>query len=70
MGEIVTRNDDVTARLTVSFQSEPLLGLLVPVEMREEYRMKDNANRIIGSASYGKFRRFQVTVDERIGPIR
>ena len=69
MGEVVTRNRDVTARLTVSFQSEPLLGLLVPVEMHEEYRMKDKANLIVGTATYGKFRQFQVTVDQRIEEI-
>jgi len=70
MGEIVTRNRDVTARLTVSFQSEPLLGLLVPVEMREEYQMKDKPDLIVGTATYGKFRQFQVKVEEEIGPIR
>lgn len=70
MGEIITRNQDVTARLTVSFQSEPLLGLLVPVEMREEYRMKDKVDVIVGTATYGKFRQFQVKVEEEIGPIR
>ena len=70
MGEITTRNQDVTARLTVSFQSEPLLGLLVPVEMREEYRMKDKVDLIVGTATYGKFRQFQVKVEEEIGPIR
>ena len=70
MGELVRQNGDVTARLTVSFQSEPLLGLLVPVEMREQYMTKRHTHAISGTATYGKFRQFRVRVDEKINPIR
>ena len=37
MSEMITENDDVRGQINVSYQSEPLLGLLVPIEMRERY---------------------------------
>lgn len=61
MTEIVVESRDVRAQMTVSFQSEPLLGLLVPVEMRESYRSKTrSATRIETRARYGKFSEFSV----------
>ena len=37
MSEMITENDDVRGQINISYQSEPLLGLLVPIEMRERY---------------------------------
>jgi hypothetical protein len=51
--------------IDVSYQSEPLLGLLVPIEMREWYDRRRNSSRIEAIATYGRFRQFQVTVDEK-----
>jgi hypothetical protein len=63
MSELVARNRAVKATIDVSYQSEPLVGLLVPIEMREEY--KDPAgSHITGIATYGRFRQFAVNVDE------
>ena len=54
MSELVTEGSDVAATITVSYQSEPLMGFLVPVEMRERYvGLRDH---IEGHAVYGKFR--------------
>jgi len=47
----------VNATVTVSYQSEPLMGFLVPVEMRESYDL--SGERIVGRAEYGKFRQIQ-----------
>lgn len=47
------------ATVTVSYQSEPLMGFLVPVEMRESYVAK--GERIEGAAVYGRLRRVQAT---------
>ncbi|HUE85676.1 MAG TPA: hypothetical protein VMO26_06325, partial [Vicinamibacterales bacterium] len=58
MSELVMENSEVTATINVSYQSEPMLGFLVPVEMRERYRARDE--RVDGVATYGRFRRFQV----------
>ena len=39
--------------------------MLVPHEMREKYQPRSGA-AIEGRASYAKFRRYQVTVDETL----
>jgi hypothetical protein len=70
MTELITEDDDVRGQVNVSYQSEPLVGLLVPIEMRERYTRRGYRATITGEATYGKFRRFQVEVDERIEPIR
>jgi hypothetical protein len=70
MGELVTENADLRAQINVSYQSEPLLGLFVPVEMRERYTSSRRATVIEGTATYGRFRRFGVTTDEELVPVR
>jgi hypothetical protein len=70
MSELVVRNGPVRAQVNVSYQSAPLLGFLVPIEMREKYTRKDDTREITGRADYGRFRQFKVQVDEKIGPIR
>jgi hypothetical protein len=64
MSELVMENSEVTATINVSYQSEPMLGFLVPVEMRERYRARDE--RVEGIATYGRFRQFQVKTGETI----
>ena len=54
---------------TVEYQLDPTLGFLVPREMRESVWIPPR--RIAetrGKATYSRFRRFQVTVDEAIAP--
>lgn len=54
MTELLIGGDEVKVNVTVSYQSEPLMGFLVPVEMRESYAgVRD---RIEGTAVYGRFR--------------
>lgn len=64
MTELRAGNRDVRGTIDVSYQSEPLLGLLVPIEMREEY-FDGRGSHITGIATYGKFRQFQVSVDQK-----
>jgi hypothetical protein len=64
ISELVARNRTVQGTIDVSYQSEPLLGLLVPVEMRERYNDNRGA-RVEAIATYGRFRQFQVDVDEK-----
>jgi hypothetical protein len=66
MSELIVKDQDRQGNLDVSYQSEPLLGLLVPVEMRERYVQRKKKSLIEGAASYGRFRQFQVQVDEKI----
>jgi hypothetical protein len=72
MSELVTESRDVHGQITVNYQSQPLAGLLLPIEMHESYWQKDDAFRTNASAIYTNFRRFQVEVNEtiRIPPAR
>ena len=54
ISELVIDTGGIIATITVSYQSEPLMGFLVPVEMRETYIRY--GERISGRAEYGKFR--------------
>ena len=64
ISELEMLNDDVSATVNVSYQSEPALGFLVPAEMRERYTARRTV--VEGRATYGHFRRFSVTTDEVI----
>jgi hypothetical protein len=57
ISELIVDGGGVIATVTVSYQSEPLMGFLVPVEMRESYVRYPE--RITGHAEYGKFRPLQ-----------
>jgi hypothetical protein len=57
ISELIVDGGGVIATVTVSYQSEPLMGFLVPVEMRESYVR--SGERISGHAQYGKFRRIE-----------
>ena len=65
MTELIVHNRMLHATIDVSFQSEPLLGLLVPIEMRERYEGRRHNSVIEGHATYGKFRQFQVNTNEQ-----
>jgi hypothetical protein len=65
MSELIVQNRMIHATIDVSFQSEPLLGLLVPIEMRERYEGRRYNSLIEGRATYGKFRQFQVNTNEQ-----
>ena len=64
MSELMARQRGLRATIDVSYQSEPLLGCLVPIEMREDYQDRRGAH-ITAHAKYGRFRQFQVNVDEK-----
>ena len=70
MSEMILENGSIRGTVLVNFQSEPLLGLQVPVEMKERYDKTRDGSVIDGYATYGKFRQFKVTVDEKLGPIK
>ena len=57
ISELIVDGLGVIATVTVSYQSEPLMGFLVPVQMRETYIR--GGERISGSAEYGQFRPVQ-----------
>jgi hypothetical protein len=59
MSELITENRELRATIDVSFQSEPLSGMLVPIEMHELYEGRRTGSRIEAVATYGRFRRLQ-----------
>jgi len=63
MSELLAESRGVRATIDVSFQSEPLLGMLVPIEMRELYEGRRDGSLMRGHATYGGFR--TVTPAER-----
>jgi hypothetical protein len=69
MSELTVKNRKIQATIDVSYQSEPLLGLPVPIEMRERYENRKTGSVVAGRATYGRFRQLQVTVDEKLTPI-
>jgi hypothetical protein len=69
MSELSVENQSIRAIIDVSYQSAPLLGLLVPIEMRERYESKRSGSLVTGRATYGRFRQFQVKVDEKLAPV-
>ena len=55
----------VSAIVTTTFESDARTGIAVPHEMREQYTLA-NGNRVHMVATYGHFRRFDVTAEEDI----
>ena len=68
-GSLVADNGELEITIEVRYREDATLHLLVPVDLHERYRKttRPKDDRFEVTASYGKFRQFQVTVDERIG---
>jgi hypothetical protein len=66
---LATETPTLRAQIEVTYGAEPAVDMLVPREMRERYSLKDGST-IEGRASYAKFRRYQVKVEEKLTPKR
>ena len=55
----------ISAVVTTTFEYDSRSGIAVPREMREQYTLA-NGNRVHMVATYGRFRRFDVSADEDI----
>jgi len=67
--ELVAEDSAVHGDFTVEYQLDSTLGFLVPREMRESVWIPPRRSaETRGKATYSRFRRFQVTVDEAIAP--
>jgi hypothetical protein len=64
--ELVNEAKTVRTTIRVSYQSEPVAGFLLPVEMRETYVMKGRFYTFEGAATYSNYRRFTVNTVESI----
>ena len=67
--ELIAEDAIIKGTVDVEYQIEPAVGLLVPVEMRERYEIRRDGSRVDGTATYGRFRQFQVKVDEKLAPV-
>jgi hypothetical protein len=65
--ELVVEAKTVRSTFRVSFRSERVAGLPVPVEMRETYTAKKRFYTLEGTATYSNFRQFSVTTVESVG---
>jgi formylglycine-generating enzyme required for sulfatase activity len=63
--ELQVEQPAVRAVVTTTFRFEERSGIAVPLEMREQYTLA-NGNRVHTVATYGRFRRFDVSANEEI----
>ena len=64
--EVRVDQKGVKASLTTVFRADDRLGMDVPSEMHEDYELTDS--HVTGTASYGRFRRFEVKASEELNP--
>jgi hypothetical protein len=65
--EVRVDQKNVKAILTTVFKADDRLGMDVPSEMHEDYELTDS--HVTGTASYGRFRRFEVRATEEVTPV-
>ena len=66
--EIQLEDNLQSAQLTTTFAADDRFQIDVPREMREQYAVKGNGGRVTGVATYGRFRRFEITTTEETTP--
>ena len=67
--ELIAQDLTLTGVITVGYEREPALNVLVPIQMKERYDLRRGPSPVTGEANYRSFRQFQVKVDEKIAPI-
>jgi hypothetical protein len=67
--ELIAEDLSVRGEITVGYEREPSLNVMVPIHMKERYDLRRGPSPVTGEASYRSFRQFQVKVDEKIAPI-
>ena len=65
--ELHVEDGRLRATITTQYRPDAAFGFCLPAEMEEMYTIGASRLRITGTATYSKFRRFNVEVDERIG---
>ena len=63
--EILVEQPTVRAQIVTTFRIDERFTIAVPSEMREQYSF-NSGSKITTVASYGRFRRFDVTADENV----
>ena len=65
--ELSLLDSAVSARVTVDFEHDDRFDIDVPVKMSETYLLS-NGSQVLGTATYGRFRRFDVSTEETLDP--
>jgi formylglycine-generating enzyme required for sulfatase activity len=63
--ELLVEQPAIRAAVTTTFRIEERSGIAVPLEMREQYTLS-SGNRVNTTATYGRFRRFDVSASEDV----
>jgi hypothetical protein len=66
--QLVAEDNLIRATVDVAYGAQSGLELLVPILMKENYVYLMASTRIYGEASYGRFRQFKVTTEEKPKP--
>jgi hypothetical protein len=64
---LATETATLRAQIDVAYAPEPAVDMIVPREMHEKYSLKGGST-IDGRATYARFRRYQVKVEEKVAP--
>jgi hypothetical protein len=64
--ELQAVDTGLNARIVVTYQQDATLGMWVPARMEERYRRGRDSVEVVGTATYSRFRRFQVSTKEDI----
>ena len=64
--ELVLSGTGVSVRFTTLFRDDPTLSVAVPVRMQEEYSLP--SGKLLGIATYDRFRRFTVNTETTVTP--
>jgi hypothetical protein len=67
--ELIAEDPSIKGTIDVEYDVEPSIGLLVPISMHERYEIRRDQSRVDGEATYARYRRFQVKVDEKLAPV-
>jgi hypothetical protein len=67
--ELIAEDLSVRGMITVGYEREPALNVMVPIQMQERYDLRRGPSPVTGEANYRSFRQFQVKVDEKIAPV-
>jgi hypothetical protein len=62
--ELELTGDGVSIRFTTLFRQDGSLNVAVPVRLQEEYVLP--SGKLVGTATYGSFRRFSVSTDTNV----
>ena len=65
--EMWTEDGTIHVYLTTTYRDDPKFGIAVPTGMEERLEVPATGARVMGTATYSNFRRFNVDVTEQIG---